>query len=604
MADFKSKKHTVIRWFGGVLLVVALIVGAFSWYLGIKLKPIISAQLKEVVENATDSLYTVEFSELNTSFMLGYASLSDVRLIPDTNVLKKLVRLKLAPNNIYEVGLKKLVIKNFHSFRFYKEGRLNINQLIFDKPNIVMTNKQLDFNEDRPPVPRKSPYDYISRFLKELRVETISFKDIRFKYVNRNGPVPEVDSVDNLNITFKDWLIDRGSASDTSRFYLLKDVMINLKDYRFATPDSMYHLNVNQLDFQASTGKLNIKRFDFTPRYDEMSFGRKAGYAKDRFHIQMSDISLNGVDLPQYVRKQELMANEMNIANGSVAVFNNNELSRRGTIKNGRYPHQLLQKLNDQLTIKTINLQNIDVRYAEYDRDSKQKGEITFENTSGQIRNLTNSEKLKAVNKYMIADLTSYMMGKGKMAVQFKFDLNSPRGAFSYVGRLGNMEGKVLNRITKPLGMVQVNRGEVKSLSFKIDADENVANGTLDFRYNDLSIGLLKKVEGKERLVKQGLMSILANALILRSDNPDASGKYVSAPIHYERNRRSTFFSFIWRTLFLGIKHSVGVTKEKEKEVAAKIAEFERMREDRLERKEDRLERKQKRKNKKASTID
>jgi hypothetical protein len=91
-------------------------------------------------------------------------------------------------------------------------------------------------------------------------------------------------------------------------------------------------------------------------------------------------------------------------------------------------------------------------------------------------------------------------------------------------------------------------------------------------------------------------MSILANALIINSDNPDETGKYTSAPIHYVRDSRGTFFSFIWRTLFLGIKHSVGVTKKKEEEIAAKIAEFERIREDRLERKEDRLERKHKRK--------
>lgn len=604
MRDFRNKKHIIIKWFAIAFVFVAITAGLFSWYLGIKLKPIISAQLKDIVQNATDSLYTVEFSELNTSFVLGYASLSDVRLIPDTNVLQKLVQQKLAPNNIYEVKLKKLVIKNFHSFRFYKEGRLNISQLIFDKPSIVMTNKQLDFNEDRPPRPVKSPYDYISRFLKELRVKTISFRDIRFKYVNKNGPEMETDSVDKLNITLKDWLIDANSARDTSRLYLLKDVMVDLKDYTFATPDSMYHININEMKFKASTGQLSIKSFDFKPRYDEMSFGQKAGYARDRFNIQMSDISLSGINLPLYVRKQELMADEMNIANGSVAVFNNNELARRGTVKTGRYPHQLLQKLREQITVKVLNLQNIDIRYAEYDRDSKQKGEITFENTSGKITNLTNAEKIKAKNQYMVADLTSYMMGKGKLAVQFRFDLTSFTGAFSYTGTLGNMEGKALNRITKPLGMVQVNRGEVHRLYFNVEADEHVANGKLDFRYNDLSIGLLKKVEGKQRLVKQGWMSILANALVIRSDNPDAQGGYVTAPIHYVRDSKATFFAFIWRSLFLGIKHSVGVTKEKEEEIAARIAEFERIREDRLERKEDRLQRKRQRKVEKGLSQD
>lgn len=565
---------------------------AMSWYLSVKLRPVIMKELKDLVLNSTDSLYRIEFSTVNTNFLLGNASVSDVKIIPDTIIFNKLIKLKRAPNNIYEVSLKKLTIRNFHPFSIYRNKELSVEQLLFEHPKVVMINRQFDFNENKPPRPNKSPYEYISKFLKLVSVNTISLKDVSFKYINKNVPVPEVDSLDKLDITLKDWLIDAKSATDPTRIYLLKDVLINLNDYQFATPDSLYHIQLNEFSFAASTGKLNVKKFAVVPRYSEMDFGRKVGFSKERFSIQLSDISLSGIDLPLYIKKQELAAEEMNITNGFVSVFNNNELPSQGVERMGKFPHQLLQLVKAQLTVKKLNLSDVDISYAEFDSDSKQKGRITFEKTSGTILNVTNEAKVKAKNPFMLANLNTYMMGQGKLMVNFKFDLNAKNGAFSYQGELGDMDGGFLNRITKPLGMLQVNSGMVKKLSFNVVADQAKASGDLSFRYKDLSIGLMKKVEGKNRLVKLGLFSMLANSLVIRPDNPDEKGKMVGASIYFQRDPRISFFSFVWKTLLQGIKYTVGLTPEKQAEIDAQIAKFEKMKSDREQRREARRKRK------------
>ena len=213
-----------------------------------------------------------------------------------------------------------------------------------------------------------------------------------------------------------------------------------------------------------------------------------------------------------------------------------------------------------------------------------QKGKISFENTSGTITNVTNEARVKSKNPFMLASLDSYMMGQGKLHVNFKFDLNARNGAFSYNGELTNMKGSVLNKITKPLGLVQVKSGQVQKLNFDVVADETKARGKLSFAYDDLSIGLLKKVEGNNRLVKQKLISMLANALVINPANPNKEGKFITAPIEFERDPTNSFFSFIWQSLFQGIKYTVGLTPQKEAEIATKIAEFEKMKADRDER--------------------
>lgn len=592
MNEKSQRLFGVFKWIAGIAILLFLCADAASWYLGKKLRPVITNELKDLVLHATDSLYRIEFSTVNTNFLLGNASILNLKIIPDTHIYHKLVKLKRAPNNIYEVRLKKLTIHNFHPYRCFREKKINVNELLFDRPSVVMINKQLPFNENKPARPTKSPYAYISRFLKEVSVRNIHLRDINFKYVNNNLPVPEIDSLARLNITLKDWLIDARSATDPNRFYLLKDVLIDLKDYQFATPDSLYHINVNKFSFRASTGHMNVKKFSLVPRYEEMEFGRVAGYAKDRFSIQMSDISLDGIDLPLYVKKQELLAREMRIQNGYVSVFNNNELKAQGTVRMDKFPHQLLQTMKGKLRIEKLSLSNIDLSYAEYDRDSKQKGKITFEKTSGTILNVTNEEKAKSKNPFMLVALQTEMMGQGKLDVNFRFDLTAKNGDFSYSGQLRDMDGAVLNRITKPLGMLEVRSGEVKRLTFDVKADNNSARGKMNFAYKDLSVGLLKKVEGKRRLVRQGLISMLANALVINPANPDAQGRLITAPIFYKRDPMNSFFSYVWKTMFQGIKYSVGLTPEKEAEIQVQIDKFEQMKADRDDRRDARQKRK------------
>ncbi|MCY1528226.1 hypothetical protein D9M68_633250 [compost metagenome] len=308
--------------------------------------------------------------------------------------------------------------------------------------------------------------------------------------------------------------------------------------------------------------------------------------------VMLNNVELSGINLPAYVQKQELVARTMDISEGQVAVYNDNRFPKRVVNRNGRFPHQLLQQWRARLSVEKINLKDIDVSYAELDEESGQRGKITFEKTSGSILNVTNMPTRKAQNAITHADLLSYVMGQGKLAVQFDFDLNSSLGAFTYAGKLTNLDGKTLNRITKPLGMVQVNRAEIKALTFAVKADERLARGTLDFRYNNLSVALLKKEHGKDRLVRQGLISFLANNLVIYSDNPAADGKFTSASLHYQREATASFFSYIWRSLFQGVKYSVGVSPQKEAEIKAQIRRFEQMKEDREERRLRRQQRK------------
>lgn len=563
-----------------------------AWVLNVKSRPLLTSQIKTLLYTSTDSLYKITFSKVSTNILTGSATLENVKIIPDSTRFKELIKLERAPNNLYTVSLNKLVIKHFHPITLYRERKLQIEELVFDKPKVVMVNRQFAFNEGRPPRPIKSPYAFISKSLKEFRINTIRFKDIGFKYINNNVSKATAFSIDDLNITLTDLLVDSTSSDDPTRFYLLKDVIINLKDYQYTTPNKMYNIKLNQLDFRASTGKLRVNKFQLAPRYDEMKFAAVAGHATDRFHIQMSDITMNGIDLPVYISKQVLMAKEMNIANGLVSVFSNGAIAGNVSEKKiGRFPHQLLQKVAPPVLIEKIHIKDVDVSYGVYNSESQQRGRISFEHTSGVFKNVTNLPKIKAINPNMEISLNTYLLGQGKLDLNFKFDLTAPKGDFNYNGKLHSFNARVLNQITKPLGLVRINRGIVDQLKFNFKANESGAEGNVDFYYYDLSVALMRNDPDKDHLVTRGLISILANALIINSENPNPAGKFTSAHVVYEKPENTSFFSLIWRALFLGIKHSVGITEEKQNEIKQHISQFKEMQESHRLRKQKRQER-------------
>jgi hypothetical protein len=581
-----TQHQQIVKWIFAVLLTIFLLLFFGSWYLSNRLKPRLKQELKTLVYKSTQGLYQIEFSDVNANLISGNAFLKNVNIVPDTLVYRKLIAQKKAPNNLYYIKLKQVEIKSFHLLRVLLSRKIQIEVLLFDKPEVTLVNRHFSFNDDRPPRPLRSPYSYLSSMFKSLRVELVDFRNARLKYVNNNGAKPEVDSLNHLNVKLKDWLIDSLSAQDTSRIYLLKDIHLNFNNYRYATPDSMYFLNVSELDFTASTRILNVKKFELMPRHSEANFARVNGYARDRFHIQLNKISLGGINLPLALQQRVFKARLMRVSDGQVAVFNNNSYPSRISDKTGKFPHQLLQKMDQKLNIDQIQLKNIAVSYAEFDRDSKQKGKITFMRTSGFINNVTNITALKKINPMMQANLQSDFMGQGKLRVKFNFYLNSAVGAFDYKGSVQNLEGKKLNQITNPLGMVHVKRGMINRFDFDIKATQSSANGKIEFRYDNLSVALLRKQAGKDKLVKRGLLSVLANALLINTDNPTSSGKFTIAKVYYKRVPTASFFSFMWRTLFQGIKFSVGITPAKEAKIQQQVEWFEQLKKDRDNRKQ------------------
>ena len=218
------------------------------------------------------------------------------------------------------------------------------------------------------------------------------------------------------------------------------------------------------------------------------------------------------------------------------------------------------------MNIGKVKLSNVGISYSEYDAISKQTGKITFDNTRGTIYNVTNTESDLAKNSVMVAKLKTNILNSAPLDLTFQFFMKSKIGAFTYNGVLGSFNGQIANKIVRPLGMAEIKSANIKKLAFQARANQNIAKGKMQFTYNNLKVNILKRDE-EGNLKKQGFISKLANLFVINDANPDKKGKFVEGVINLERPKTASFFSFLWKSLFTGIKQSVGVDKAKETKI-------------------------------------
>lgn len=545
-----------------IFVVVLLILIGGSWYLSRHWKPILNERLQALVSSSTDSLYKLSYDEFDFSWYSGNAYLTNVSLTPVKEIYERLKATGDAPDNQYSIQIKSIQIKNFHPTRLYKQRKLNIDEIMVQDPTILVMNEVLPLNDSIQSKEKKTPYQKLSKFLKELHVNDFNVNNLNFTYQNNTLEEPKETKLKNINIAVHDFLIDSLSQQDSSRIYYSSGVNFKMDSYQIATRDSMYYINLSAIDFSTSDKRLKINRVELKPRQSKTDFYKVVEKPSERFDLAFDSLLIENIDIPELLNSQRFHAKKINIGKGSVEVYNNTNYARTSVSKKGKDPHQQLQKLAWNLNIDTLNLLNTDIVYEELSKVTQKTGKLSFNNSTIRFTNITNDSLAISRNPIMGVSMQTKFMNAASLQTNLHFDLASDIGAFEFQGKLNAMNGRTLNSVLIPLAEVEINSANIQSLSFNFKANEKDARGAVNFRYNNLKVKLLMLEE--EGLVKSKIASSVANNFIINSSNPTPLGEFIPGAVYYRRPSTYSIFKFMWKSIFQGVKTSVGVSQERE----------------------------------------
>jgi hypothetical protein len=107
------------------------------------------------------------------------------------------------------------------------------------------------------------------------------------------------------------------------------------------------------------------------------------------------------------------------------------------------------------------------------------------------------------------------------------------------------------------MALININSGKINSIDFNLTGNNTSAKGKFVMKYEDLKVDVLKRDKNTNLVKKRGLASLAAN-LVVENKNPGSSGLRVMHP-EYNRNIYKSFFNLVWKTIFTGMKETVGI---------------------------------------------
>lgn len=600
------KKNTaltkVLKWFGGIALVVLVVLGGAALYFSAQWKPLLTKKIKEGVYNGSKHLYKIDFKDIHLNLLSGSASLDQVTLVADTAVYETLKKAKLAPAHLIQVNLSELQFSRVAILTAYFKKKLDINAITLKKPLIKIMYNKVEKKADTT-VDETTLFEQISKTFKSIRVRRLNMVDAKLAYINgANGR--RQNAVKSLNVTVDDFFLDSLSQKDTTRIYYTKEIAFELIGYQSLSKDRMYNLKADTITGSARGKILHINGFHMIPMYGELAFSRKHKTQKDRYDLHFQKMDFRGIDFVKLNQEGRLHAQSLTLGPAKVAIFMNRELPPPPIDKGLNYPHIALKRLPLSLHLDTIRLKSIDVAYTEYNPISQKRGTVDLQNLKGTLLNVTNDSLQLTKNNHAIARLSTHIIKAATVNVNLDFNLTAKDGSFSCSGNVGPMDMTALNPLSRSLGLVKIEEGKVRKASFNFKGNLKGSNGTMRFYYHNLKVTLLKEGEDGNPMQEKGLLSFLANTILIKDSNPGRDQELRVANISFQRTPAASFFNLLWKSVFVGIRETIGIgmvpVKSPEEKYEKVVDKKEERRQKRQDKKEERIKKRAKKAEAKA----
>jgi hypothetical protein len=533
--------------------------------------PILADKVKSTILTSTDSLYTVTFKDARLHILQGKLVIYDITIKPNLPVYNKRKQQHLAPNNLYELHVKKLVLRRIHPLRLYFKNQLLIDQIVVSAPDLRVSY-QLNHTKDTIPADKRTTWQRIRPMLKSLQVKEIDLNDIKFRYNDYSGIKLNISELREMNITAKDLLIDSTTQQDKSRFYYCRDLITELNNYHGMSKNNLYRYEVKSMVFSTLTSRLQAYDMALLPAQPEVYY-RQAMH--NRYAVHLDTLQADRFDYQNYLKYHTLKCSKLTLAGGRVNFTGNTAIdSASKTNKLASFPNVAVHRLHSRFQIDSVAMRRIDVRYDAYSKRSKKAGFISFSNTYGLMRNVSSEPTILKKNNICDMQFTTWLMGKGRADVQFKFNLTDSAKSYSAHGRVDAMKLSALNPATKPLALLELKSGQLNSLTFDIAGNRKRTDGRVKMLYNNLKVNILRPDTINDKFRHFAIGSIFANYVILERDNPSATGEMPRTyPVSYLRPDNAGFFKTLFKTLLPGVKASVGYGAAVEQKVKAEIIE-------------------------------
>ena len=541
-----SKKQKILITVAAIILLALIVVGYVVAY---RYKAIIHKAIPVAVADATDSLYRISVKNVSINIMNRSVTLKGVHLWADSAEIARRNNDSMAKPLYVDVVVPRLTVSGIMWDKLTGGEGYSCANFSIIKPEIRVykTDTALTIYDTIAPAPIE----------REFTASTVVMKAANIRYAVTVKSDTNMLQLKNCNIEMDNWEMGEESIKDTSRFLLAERAVIDVNTLLYSPPASDYHFSMAHIRFSTDDNKLTARNLKLNLKTSREEFLSKLDRQKEIYELNLPTVELTGINRYKLLEKGELHIAAVHLNHSKLDILMDRRLPPNTKSKMGNYPNQLLQKLKLPLYVKVIKIHDGSLTYSEIVEKTDQKGSIHFNNIRGSLVNITNIPYWVQKNNHCTVKLGGKFNKYTDTRATFRFVLDDPKGTFAVEARMGALQGRQINEQTKAFTNVEIKSFNMKSMNLQLTGDEHQAHGSFTMLYNNLGIRILKKPENiEDGKRKKGLLTFIANNMVLYSNNPMPGEEVRKVQTKVERDEMKSFFNLVWKNILQGVQNT------------------------------------------------
>ena len=448
-----------------------------------------------------------------------------------------------------ELQLDEARIRGLSVFSFLIGKRVRIEEILSSKANIRLFRHKTESDGTKLPL-----WKSIQPSIASITVKHIRLDGIKMLYRYADTALSGKLQFDSFDARLDDIRIDSLGTYDTSRVGFTKDLFVRFHDLKYRSEDSTYKLKAEWITYSSKNRELQIDSFKLQPTLSKDAFYEAWQVRKSLYYLDFNKIRITNFSIRQFIHGDKILADSVVVTQPTLDIYLDKSFDKRITSKIGKYPHQVLLKSAQTISIGNIFMQKARLTYTERHKDTRNEGILKIEDLDLHIKNATNDSGAIRKNALCTATADGRILG-APIQTRFTFYLYSLNGRFDVAGSIRGLSAAQINTIANPLANLYLPSLQLHELDFSIRAEDFNAWADVGMRYNNLSLELRKADKETGEITKRSFLTKLVNRYVLYPDNPGAGGVAREARnVQHLRLTTQTFFGVIWKSLFAGMQ--------------------------------------------------
>ncbi len=400
-------------------------------------------------------------------------------------------------------------------------------------------------------------------FLNSVHIDSSFFKDVNLSYHYQHRR--KLIKADHIGIYTDDIHIGTPTDKRTGKTYLFTSMLIDLNGKTILSGDSLYSFHTKDIRINLPQKRISLDSLSIKPMLKRKDFFKKSAYQTDRVTLYGKQISFYNFDLNNILTTNRLDFGRLQFDHFNVLFERDKSYPLADVVK--PLPIDHLQQVPFKFYIDSIQLQNSQISYYEYNAKSKQPGIFFIDNFNIHALNVTND--LSHIDSNLVLKFygTGRIMKQSDLNFALVMPYYAPNHQFWFSGHTGSIDLSQFNSLTQNTMGIGVISGKGNIEIPYVTGNDEYVKGNMFFLYRNLKLRLYNRKKAQmNKGIGSPFVNFMLNNLMIRSNNSSFLKHPRKGIIYYERDPRKSFINYIWKSSLSGILSTMGFNNKQQRQ--------------------------------------